>query len=100
MSQFDTPFAQAVKSLGETPESVTEALRAKGIKGYRCRASCCPVANYLKACGFPEVSIGSRALRFSGPTASDSDEQVSLPSGVRDWISQFDDGGYPEFYQE
>jgi hypothetical protein len=99
MSQFDTPFAQAVAALGETPESVTEALRAKGIKGYRRMAGSCPIANYLKACGFPKVSVATDAKRYMADS-EDSDESVSFPKGVRDWISSFDDGKYPEFYVE
>lgn len=100
MSQFDTPFAAAVRSLGDTPSSVAEALKTKNIKGYRNRASVCPVANYLKSFGYTDVSVGMAAHRFSGPTADDSDESVSLPEGVKEWIRNFDDGQYPEFYQE
>lgn len=95
---FDTPFAQAVKSLGETPESVTEALRSKGIKGYRRQCSRCPVANYLKACGFTDVTVSAYANRYS--KSDDSDEAIKLPQGVQNWIAQFDAGQHQEFWQE
>ena len=98
MSQFDTPFVKAVKSLGETGESVMAALREKGVKGYRSQCSRCPVANYLKACGFTDVTVAGHANRYN--RSDDSDESILLPLGVRDWIAQFDQGKYPEFYQE
>lgn len=99
MSQYDTPFAKAVASLGETPESVTEALRAKGIKGYRRLASSCPIAKYLNACGFKIVTVATHAQNYKGQEDQSPDEAVSLSQGVRDWITGFDDGKYPEFYQ-
>lgn len=100
MSQFDTPFAKAVASLGETPESVMEALRSKGIKGYRRLAASCPIAKYLNACGFKIVTVASHAHNYKGQKDEYADEMVSLPQGVRDWIIGFDDGKYPEFYSE
>lgn len=100
MSQFDTPFAQAVASLGDTPESVTEALKAKGIRGYRRMASSCPIAKYLNACGFKIVTVATHAQNYKGQMDEHADETVSLPQGVKEWICNFDDGKYPEFYQE
>ena len=100
MSMFDTPFAQAIDSLGTTPESVTEALRAKGIKGYRQMASSCPVARYLVACGFPSVTVATSAKRYRTGHTDNSEESVSLNRGVQQWIRNFDDGMYPEFYLE
>jgi hypothetical protein len=97
-NQFDTPFALAVKGLGETVESVTEALRSKGIKGYRRMCSQCPVANYLKACGFTDITVSTFANRYS--KSDDSDESIELPKGVQAWIHQFDDGQHQEFWQE
>lgn len=98
MSKYDTPFAKAVASLGETPESVTEALRAKGIQGYRRMAASCPIAKYLNACGFPLVTVASHAQKYAGQEDERADETVSLPKGVKDWIIEFDDGKHPEFY--
>lgn len=99
MSQYDTPFAKAVASLGETPESVTEALRAKGIKGYRRMASSCPIAKYLNACGFKIVTVAAHAHTYRNQEDHYAEEMISLPKGVTDWIIGFDDGKYPEFYQ-
>lgn len=100
MSQFDTPFAKAVASLGETPKQVSEALQARGIKGYRQIASRCPIAHYLNACGFPHVTVATYAHRYSTSKAENAEEMVSLPKVVKDWIYDFDNGKYPEFYQE
>lgn len=95
-----TPFEQAIRALGETVESVSLKLTEMGVKGYRCRAGCCPIANYLKACGFPQVSVATHANRYRSPEQGDSEESVILPKHVRDWIIEFDDGKYPAFYQE
>ena len=100
MSPFDTPFAQAIAALGKTPETITKRLRAKGIKGYRRVASACPIANYLKACGFPNVTVATSAGRYTTDRQHDSDESIALPEGVKKWITDFDDGKYPEFYLE
>lgn len=92
-------FLEAVKSLGETPEEVTQALREKGIKGYRQIASSCPIARYLNACGFPSVTVCTSAKRYrDGSKESDAEESVYLSAGVRQWVSDFDFGKYPEFY--
>src|SRR5512135_1878764 len=99
MSQFDTPFAQAIDALGQTPESVTAKMREMGIKGYRRMAGSCPVARYLWACGFPRVTVSSSARRYRD-SRDDSEESVSLNVGVKQWICDFDDGKYPEFYLE
>ena len=91
-------FLEAIKSLGETPEEVTQALREKGIKGYRCMAGSCPVANYLKACGFSSVTVSCYASMYVNSDKENADERHYLPAGVRQWITNFDDGKYPEFY--
>jgi len=95
-----TPFEQAVASLGDTPESVTEALRAKGIKGYRRLASSCPIAKYLNACGFKIVTVATHAHNYRHPMDEYAEQAISLNKGVREWIIGFDDGKYPEFYQD
>ena len=95
-----TPFEKAVASLGKTPEEVSIALQGKGIKGYRRMASCCPVAKYLQSCGFPTVTVATHAHRYQHPKDENADEMISLPQGVREWITNFDDGKYPEFYLE
>ena len=99
MSKFDTPFAQAIAALGDTPEKVTEALKAKGVRGYRQSASSCPIAKYLNACGFPVVTVCTSAKRYRDK-AEDSEESITLPNGVKNWIIAFDEGKYPEFYLE
>lgn len=92
-------FEQAVKSLGETPEEVLLALREKGVKGYRRMAGSCPVAKYLNACGFPNVTVCTSAKCYrDGSKEADSEQSIYLPSGVQKWICDFDDGKYPEFY--
>ena len=94
-------LTQAMQALGDTPESVTAKLREKGIKGYRRIAHSCPLAKYLKQeCGVENVTIGTTANVFSGPTAHTSDESYMLPDGVKVWVQNFDDGMYPEFYLE
>jgi hypothetical protein len=93
-----TPFEQAVAALGETPESVREILRAKGIKGYKQRATYCPIANYLVSCGFKRVGVASQANRYPDDQEhADPLETVLLPQGVKRWINQFDDGQESEF---
>lgn len=91
-----TPFAQAVAALGDTPESVSTLLREKGVKGKRYSASSCPIANYLKSCGFEVVTVADFAARYTSELRA-PDECASLPDGVKNWIMQFDDGEYEEF---
>ncbi len=93
-------FLEAIQALGETPEQVTAKLSEMGIKGYRQMASSCPVAKYLNACGFPHVTVGSTANLYQDADKHYSDQCHHLPAGVKQWICDFDDGKYPEFYLE
>lgn len=91
-------FEEAIASLGTTPEEVTLKLREKGIKGSPCSASHCPIANYLKVCGFPHVGVSTYANRYPNDShTADSLESHRLPHGVWDWIVQFDSNQYSEF---
>lgn len=90
---------EAIKALGTTPESVTVKLREVGVKGYRRICHSCPIAKYLNACGFSEVTIGTTANTFRNGSDA-SDESYILPDGVKVWVQNFDDGMYPEFYLE
>lgn len=93
-------FLEAIQTLGETPESVMTALREKGIKGYRQMAGDCPVARYLKAMGFAHVTVASTASCYLNPECHNADETHHLPAGVKQWITDFDSGKYPEFHLE
>lgn len=93
-------LTEAMQALGTTPESVTAKLRENGIKGYRRLAHSCPIAKYLNKCGFADVTIGTTANIFNGPTSHTSDESYILPDGVKVWVQNFDDGMYPEFWLE
>lgn len=91
-------FQEAIQALGTMPEQVTNKLREMGIKGYRSSAGRCPVANYLKACGFPEVTVACHAKRYPNEDVRErAAEVVALPDGVKQWIRDFDDGKLSEF---
>lgn len=94
---------EAIEALGTTPEQVSSKLRDMGIKGYRRMASSCPIAKYVKACGFPHVTVATyvKVYQDRGSDIGDvADQTHLLPQGVRDWIAGFDEGEYPEFYLE
>lgn len=90
-------FAEAIRSLGNTPEEVTKLFREKGIKGYRSSAGGCPVAMYLKSCGFRSVTVSNVAKRYESERVGEASETVDLPEGVRQWILDFDGKRNEEF---
>lgn len=89
-------FIEAINTLGDSPESVSAKLQEMNIKGYKRQAGFCPIAKYLNACGFPDVTVSSLAMRY-GKDRHVADEVVPLPLGVQAWIRNFDDDKYPEF---
>ena len=90
-------FIEAINALGSSPESIATKLREMGIKGYKCSAGNCPVAKYLNACGFPEVTVSYRVSRYPNHATHTPEETVYLQEGVQEWIRRFDDGQFPEF---
>jgi hypothetical protein len=85
-----TRLESAIKDLGNTVESIMNKLREKGIKGKLSSSCDCPIANYLKACGFSDIIVGI------GFACSDT-ESACVPIQVGWWIAVFDFGSYPEF---
>jgi hypothetical protein len=111
-----TPFQQAICSLGETAESVSNNLRLNGIKGNRHSLCGCPISTYLHAKGFQGTRVNifldldglvGCAIWKDDPYMWDKyilegicPNVVYLPAHVSQWIRDFDDGKYPEFIQE
>jgi hypothetical protein len=96
-----SPLESAIHDLGDTAESIATKLREKKIKGRLRRACDCPIANYLKVCGFSSVSVSVKAIFTQGLHYSEEHwggpETANVPNQVGRWILDFDDGKYPEF---
>lgn len=78
-----------LQQLGDTSDEVRAVLWARGIKGYRQNATCCPIALYLRheldgvfVVGASEAGVGRICS--------------VLPDACVDFIAAFDHGSYPE----
>lgn len=92
-------FQEAVQSLGTTPEQVEAKLRASHIRGSRRSAGYCPIARYLKSCGFTDVTVSDKVRLYNSTSGkAPAIEVVSLPEGVKQWIMDFDAGKHNEFW--
>ena len=87
-------FSKAIRSLGTTAQTVTVALRAKGIKGIPNNPCACPIARYLKTFGFSTVSVTGSYVSFYNDREGTT---IKLPKTLRDWVYDFDMNNYPEF---
>jgi len=86
-----------VSDLGSNVKTIAKRLKARGIKGYQGEGSSCPLANYFLDCGFDEVSVPDsdvvEMFRLD-------DELFPMPKAFRNFVSQFDDGKFPELVEE
>ena len=87
----------ALDALGSTKDAIARTLRDKGIKGERRSACNCPIAQYLRTCGWS----GWSRVEVSGRGVSAYDDlappvRVSLPAAVFSFVLAFDGGCYPE----
>jgi hypothetical protein len=81
-----------LNQLGETPEEVAESLKAKGLKGKRKRAHCCPIYQYLTSHGL-DVGVSPNEIVLYDITTKGCDITAPLP--IKQFIYDFDDGKYP-----
>jgi hypothetical protein len=91
----ESQVRQHLLDLGSTPETVYETLRDLTITGGHGAANC-PVANYLKSLGWPDVQV-TKSIVFLG---TDLVEYVVLPLPVHKLIVRFDAGQYPDLRSE
>jgi hypothetical protein len=94
-----SPFQTVLLALGDTETTISAKLREKNIRGRTCSSRYCPVANYLKACGFPHVSVGSGASYYNSETCTYPEETIRMSEGLSNWILSFDRQEYPEFIE-
>lgn len=88
-------LAEALAALPDTADGIAAHLLARGIRGARQNAECCPIANYLTGEGFTRVYVIE--------TEASAEEQwlcVDLPASVTEFIDRIDDGEWPELVSE
>lgn len=89
-------LAQHLEALGATSQEVAVKLTELDCKGRITRTTLCPVAVYLKRCGFPSAGVSQRTVLVD-PADWDDAELISIrtPDPVARFIDDFDDGAYP-----
>jgi hypothetical protein len=85
--------------LGDSPDAVAGRLTALGVRGIPGRADDCAVARYLKAVVGSErsvkvVGVLERRIRISR-RGMRLPVSVPLPTGVANFVRNFDQGRYP-----
>lgn len=95
---FESPAEalEKLRALGSTAEQVAQSLFIGGICGKPRSRSCCPIACFLGEGALVE----RRVAWVHSVSTSDSAWMVSLPHAVRDFIDEFDDGGFPMLVEE
>ena len=92
----DTGIAELLNSLGSDPDEVAEKLASDGIRYIRSvdtpYTSTCPLALWLTAqLGVP-CSVGT----FYARPVDGARPRTLMPKPVKDFVSRFDSGGYPQ----
>lgn len=85
-------------ALGDNAPKIAAALTAGGITGLRYSATDCPVAHYLKRQDLGDtiiVCVSENAVAIM-PPGSPHIVDVEVPAPLRDFISSFDLGQYPD----
>lgn len=85
---------EALDKLGSTADKIAKNLLALKIKGRPVQASYCPIAIYLKKCGFVGAGISQNGIDFY-----DGDKlaaPLATPKPVANFITKFDSGNYPD----
>jgi len=81
-----------LEQLGETPEQVAEALKAKGFKGRPKQAHCCPIYHYLTSHGL-DVGVTPGQISLYAPN---DDCDITAPLSIKQFVYDFDAGKYPD----
>lgn len=85
--------AADLSQLGGTPTDIAGTLAILRIKGERCIANACPVANYLRHKGHYDPSAGLHMI-YAGK--KDNRIKIMIPESVYQFMAKFDNGGHPE----
>ena len=90
---------QILQGMGQTVEQVRQCLQDNHITG-RPNSSChCPIANYIKAKGYDNVSVGHYDVGTYG--LNGIHEEALLPSSVSMFIHCFDtQNKFPELLED
>lgn len=85
-----TEIHECLEKLGKTADEVHTSLLVMGIRGRRLRSCHCPLANYIKS-----------ITNESGVSVSPWRYEVNhvytvMPKGCTEFVSNFDDGFYPD----
>jgi hypothetical protein len=86
---------QAIASLGDTVDGVSDTLRRAGIKGERNGGMTCPIAKYLHSLYPVFLKVCAPCVLVYGPQLG----TFEFPNHVQAWIRRFDAGKYPEFVE-
>lgn len=91
-AEMPTPEAvnAALKSLGNTPQEVANALRKQGIKGIPQSADCCPIANFLVHKFGRSFGVG--CVTWWEDYWKPSGCKGKMPCAIQDFIDAFDRG--------
>ena len=82
---------QALRELGQNAEEVYQNLKDRGVKGVRRDYKCCPVSNYLRACGFICPAATPVTISIGDWQNKDKEnETIPCPPGVASFIRAFD----------
>lgn len=80
----------------KTPDEIADVMRRAGIRGRRCSAKRCPIANWvvLQIPQFGGVVVGTATVSVLDPSRHLI--SATLPNSVASFISRFDAREYPD----
>lgn len=94
-------IVKEIKKLGETPDEIAQALKRRGIKGYKGVFDSCPIANFVsKKVDVDNICVEGDILTFE-ERMDEYEFHVRIPNRepIRQFISNFDNGYY-DFLEE
>jgi hypothetical protein len=102
-ARLEMTLAEALDTMGSTPDEVAETLRGKGIRGSRGSSERCPVARYLAPIfdGYYVETYSTAVSMRLGDRLADVAAWVGMPVPVALFIDLFDnpDGPYTDLIE-
>lgn len=83
-------------ALGDTEQAVAKKLEELDCKGTHDSLDC-PIANYLKRLGYEDIDVCPDDVFAS---KDNMPLGIETPLPVSNFITTFDDGGYPSLYKK
>lgn len=80
-----------------TADDIADLLKAEGVTGRRVWVEACPLANFLRTKGdVAYLFVGGAIVHWADNDPASPGRHVRSHGGIRDFVTRFDYGQYPD----